>query len=225
MYFLTGIQPSSMFTPGLEDVHFFKKTNASILLQNHADQRHGLARFRRPQDAGARRLGHHGVRGLLAGALGRGEELDLPHSSLCVTSQIRRREAGQRVRERCRQYDIAPGVPALAFGHIESTINWKGRKTTGCDRNDDICHRNDDKLGRLSLAPKSTQLGAVGKPLRIGGFWGSNPGDVKTMTSMTSSAGCPWHPKAPKSILGAADKPGLCDLQDSGARIPAKTKR
>ena len=56
--------------------------DASILLQNQADQRHGLARFGRPEeDAGARHQGHHGIRGLLAGVLGRGKKLDLPHSS------------------------------------------------------------------------------------------------------------------------------------------------
>ena len=62
-----------------EDVDSFE--DASILLQNQAD-RHGLARFRRPEeDAGARHQWHHGVRGLLAGVLGRGKKLDLPHSS------------------------------------------------------------------------------------------------------------------------------------------------
>ena len=59
--------------------------------------------------AGARHQGHHRVR-LLAGVLGRGEKLDLPHSSLCVTSQIRRREAGQRVWELYGQYHIIPRV-------------------------------------------------------------------------------------------------------------------
>ena len=39
-----------------ENVDFLK--DATILLQNHADQRHGLARFRRPEeDAGARNEG------------------------------------------------------------------------------------------------------------------------------------------------------------------------
>ena len=51
-----------------EDVDPFE--DASILLQNQTDQCHCLARFRRPEeDARARRQGHTGVRGLLAGVL------------------------------------------------------------------------------------------------------------------------------------------------------------
>ena len=46
------------------------------------------------EDARAWHQGHHGVRGLLAGVLRRGEKLDLPHSSFCVTQVP---EAGQQV--------------------------------------------------------------------------------------------------------------------------------
>ena len=42
MYFLTGIQPSSMFARA-EDVNSLK--DAAILLQNQTDQSHGFARF------------------------------------------------------------------------------------------------------------------------------------------------------------------------------------
>ena len=92
-------------------------------------------------------------------------------------------------------------------------------------------HRNVDKLGRLPLARKSL----VG-----------NPAGGKTMTSMCApqngakrcKTGChrnddichrnnyklgsPLAPKRTKSSLGPVGKPGLCN---SGARIPAMTKR
>ena len=55
---------------------------ALILLQNQADQRHSLARLAGPEeDARARHLRHHAVRGLLAW---RGEKLDLSHSSFVL---------------------------------------------------------------------------------------------------------------------------------------------
>ena len=69
--------PAVVYVDGrAEDVVFLK--DAAILLQNHADQRHGLARFGRPEeDAGARNQGHHGVRGLLASVLA-GKSLIFP---------------------------------------------------------------------------------------------------------------------------------------------------
>ena len=60
--------------------------HALVLLQDETDERHSFARLAGPkEDARAWRQGHHGVRGLLAGVLRRGEKLDLPHSSFCVT--------------------------------------------------------------------------------------------------------------------------------------------
>ena len=69
MYFLTGIQPSSMSMDGLN-------------------------RFGRSEEnARARNQWHHGVRGLFAAVFWRGEKLDLSHTFV-FTSQIRRREPG-----------------------------------------------------------------------------------------------------------------------------------
>ena len=69
--------------------------HALVLLQDETDERHSFARLAAPkEDARAWHQGHHGVRGLLAGVLRRGEKLDLPHSSFCVTQVP---EAGQRV--------------------------------------------------------------------------------------------------------------------------------
>ena len=60
--------------------------HALVLLQDETDERHSFARLAVPkEDARAWHQGHHGVRGLLAGVLRRGEKLDLPHSSFCVT--------------------------------------------------------------------------------------------------------------------------------------------
>ena len=84
---------------GAEDVDFLK--DATILLE----QRHGLSRFgRAEEDASARNQGHHAVRGLLTCVLCRRKKLDLPHSSFCVTSQIRSREAGRREPHRSHSF-------------------------------------------------------------------------------------------------------------------------
>ena len=147
--------PAVVYVDGrAEDVDFLK--DAATLLQNHADQRHGLARFGRPEeDAGARNQGRHGVRGLLASVLGRGEELDLPHSSFCVTSQIRSREAG---RERCDIYSVAARVfwdktKGMRLKHIFSK-SW-------------LAPRLDLLLGDI-LVLRSPFLGS-GKPTLPGG--------------------------------------------------------
>ena len=61
---------------GTEDIDFLK--DSSVLLQNHADQRHGLAGLAgAEEDACAWYLEHHGVRGLFAGILCRRKQLDL----------------------------------------------------------------------------------------------------------------------------------------------------
>ena len=75
--------------------------DTSILLQNQADQSHDLARFRRPEeDAGARHQGHHGVRGLLAGELGRGEKPALVQLS-AKSEETLLRERGKPTGAQC----------------------------------------------------------------------------------------------------------------------------
>ena len=90
MYFLTGIQPSSILT---EDIDFLE--DSAVLLQNHADA------TVLPDLLGPRKIPVHGTRGstgsegclLLCSAVG--NSLIFPMTLfLCLTCQIRRRKAG-----------------------------------------------------------------------------------------------------------------------------------
>ena len=85
MYFLTGIQLSSMFTLGLktEDIDFLK--HSAILLQNHADQRHGFAGLAGAEEDAGCLLVYSVV----------GNSLIFP----IRLAKIRSREAGRRDRE------------------------------------------------------------------------------------------------------------------------------
>ena len=70
---------------GTEDVDFLK--DSAVLLQNHADQRHGFAGLAgAEEDTCTWYLGHHRVRGLFAGILCRRKQLDLPHF-LCLLAK------------------------------------------------------------------------------------------------------------------------------------------
>ena len=69
-----------------EDIDFLE--DSAVLLQNHADQRHGFAGLAgAEEDTCTWYLGHHGVRGLFAAILGRREQLDLPHF-LCLLAKF-----------------------------------------------------------------------------------------------------------------------------------------
>ena len=72
-----------------------------------------LPDFRRPKkDAGTR--GTTGVRGLLAGVLGCGEELDLSHSSFCVAQVSNlKTKADQQVWDKYKQPRIASTVSRM----------------------------------------------------------------------------------------------------------------
>ena len=90
---------------------------------------------------------------------------------------------------------LAPGTQSLVGDALCSSLGWdwipvdlppgddKTMTSTRAEKpskpNDDICRRNDDKLGRLRLAPKRTE-------------------------------------KLQRQNDDIDDKPGLCNLQDSG---------
>ena len=94
LYVLLDGDPAVVDVDGrTEDIDFLE--DSAVLLQNHADQRHGFAGLAgAEEDTCAWYQGHHGVRGLFAAVLCRRKQLDLPHL-LCLTSQIRHGEAGQ----------------------------------------------------------------------------------------------------------------------------------
>ena len=73
-----------------EDVDALKA--ASVLLQDHADQGHRLARLARPeQNAGRGQFGHHWVAWLLAPVVWGREDLDLAHALVLPTAPGSRR--------------------------------------------------------------------------------------------------------------------------------------
>ena len=79
LYVLLDGDPAVVDVDGrTEDIDFLK--DSAVLLQNHADQRHGFAGLAgAEEDTCTWYQGHHGVRGLFAAVLGRRKQLDLPH--------------------------------------------------------------------------------------------------------------------------------------------------
>ena len=88
-----------------EDVDPFE--DAPVLLQNQADQSHGFPRFGRSEEMPVR-SGTTGSEGCLL--LYSGVGMIFPMTFLCVTCQIRRREAGRRVCQRTATQQDADGV-------------------------------------------------------------------------------------------------------------------
>ena len=88
---------------GAEDVDFLK--DSAILLQNHADQRHSLARFGRPEED-ARAWARRGPR-VVTGILCRRKQLDLPYLPYFP---IEAGKPGGKNWERCGVYRITPIV-------------------------------------------------------------------------------------------------------------------
>ena len=87
LYVLLDGDPAVVDIDGrTEDIDFLE--DSAVLLQNHADQRHGFAGLAgAEEDARTWYQGHHGVRGLFAAILGRRKQLDLPHF-LCLLAKF-----------------------------------------------------------------------------------------------------------------------------------------
>ena len=79
LYVLLDGDPAVVDIDGrTEDIDFLE--DSAVLLQNHADQRHGFAGLAgAEEDTCTWYQGHHGVRGLFAAILSRRKQLDLPH--------------------------------------------------------------------------------------------------------------------------------------------------
>ena len=79
LYVLLDGDPAVVDIDGrIEDIDFLE--DSAVLLQNHANQRHGFAGLAgAEEDTCAWYQGHHEVRGLFAAILSRRKQLDLPH--------------------------------------------------------------------------------------------------------------------------------------------------
>ena len=89
---LLGAPPVVHVDARAEDVDALKA--ASVLLQNHADHGHRLARLARSeQNSGSRQFGHHWVAWLLAPVVWGWEDLDLAHT----LPTVRRRGGRERI--------------------------------------------------------------------------------------------------------------------------------
>ena len=107
LYVLLDGDPAVVDIDGrTEDIDFLE--DSAVLLQNHADQRHGFAGLAgAEEDTCTWYQGHHGVRGLFAAILSRRKQLDLPHL-LCLTSK-----SGMQLKYMGSKSWLAPHVDRL----------------------------------------------------------------------------------------------------------------